>query len=181
VAGNATEEISIFAFFMKHLPILLALGILLAFSGCGIYSLSGATIDGKNINIHQLENKAQNVVPSLASTMTDKLRSRILSQTGLAPVNKDDADYDITGAITAYNVTVTGAQSVQVASKNRLTISVQITFKNRLNEKANFTQTFTRFSDFDASQVLQNVESSLIEDIGNQLADDIFNKAFVNW
>lgn len=181
MAGNATEEISIFAFFMKHLPILLALGILLAFSGCGIYSLSGATIDGKNINIHQLENKAQNVVPSLASTMTDKLRSRILSQTGLAPVNKDDADYDITGAITAYNVTVTGAQSVQVASKNRLTISVQITFKNRLNEKANFTQTFTRFSDFDASQVLQNVESSLIEDIGNQLADDIFNKAFVNW
>ncbi len=71
--------------------------------------------------------------------------------------------------------------NVQVATKNRLTMSVQITFKNRLNEKANFSQTFTRFSDFDASQILQNVEPALIEDIGNQLADDIFNKAFVNW
>ena len=146
-----------------------------------MYSFSGATIEGKNINIHLLDNKARNVVPSLSSTLTDKIRNRILSQTGLAPVSTDNADYDIAGAITSYEVTVTGAQSVQVASKNRLTIAVSITFKNRLNDKAGFTQTFTRFSDFDASQLLQNVENSLIEDIGNQLADDIFNKAFVNW
>jgi len=163
-------------FFLFLLPIFLLLN-----SGCGIYSFSGATIEGKNIYIHQLDNKARNVVPSLSTTLTTKLRSRILSQTGLKPVTKDDADYDMTGAITAYEVTVTGAQSVQVASKNRLTISVQITFKNRLNDKADFSQTFTRFSDFDASQILQNVEAALIEDIGNQLADDIFNKAFVNW
>ncbi len=160
---------------------LLSLPLLLSLTGCGIYSFSGATIEGKNIYIHQLDNKARNVVPSLSSTLTDKLRSRILSQTGLSPVTKDDADYDMTGAITSYEVTVTGATSVQVASKNRLTVSLQITFKNRLNEKSNFTQTFTRFSDFDASQILQNVEPALIEDIGNQLADDIFNKAFVNW
>ena len=120
-------------------------------------------------------------MPSLSSNLTDKIRSRILSQTGLKPVTGDDANYDITGSITTYDVTVTGAQSVQVATKNRLTISVQITFKNKLNEKANFSQTFTRFSDFDASQIIQNVENALIEDIGGQLADDIFNKAFVNW
>ena len=162
--------------YLLFLPLLL-----LSFAGCGIYSFSGATIEGKNINIHSLENKARNVVPSLSATLTDKLRSRILSQTGLSPVTKDDADYDMTGSITSYEVTVTGATGVQVASKNRLTVSLQITFKNRINEKANFSQTFTRFSDFDASQILQSVEPKLIEDIGNQLADDIFNKAFVNW
>lgn len=150
-------------------------------SSCGIYSFSGAHIEGKSINIHLLENKARNVVPNLASTLTDKIRSRILSQSGLSPANKDDADYDITGTITAYEVTVTGAQSVQVATKNRLTITIQIIFKNRLNEKANFTQNFMQFSDFDASQTLQNVEAALIDDIGNRMADDIFNKAFVNW
>jgi hypothetical protein len=154
---------------------------LFAFSGCGVYSFSGATIEGKTLNIHQLENKAQNVVPSLASTLTDKLRSRILSQTGLSPVNKDDADYDMTGSITQYNVTVTGATNVQVASTNRLTVSVQIVFKNRLNDKASFTQTFTRFADFPANQTVDNVQGTLIDDIGNQIADDIFNKAFVNW
>jgi Lipopolysaccharide-assembly len=166
---------------MRQLKVLAVFLGTFLFQGCGIYSFSGATIEGKNINIHQLENRARNIVPSLSTTLTEKLRSRILSQTGLSPSNKDDVDYDMAGNITAYEVTVTGAQNVQTATKNRLTISVQITFKNRLNEKSNFTQTFTRFSDFDASQTLQNVENSLIEDIGNQLSDDIFNKAFVNW
>jgi hypothetical protein len=182
--NRINQHIGLFLFlFMPFKPVLFLLMplSLFLFTGCGVYSFSGATIEGKNINIHQLDNKARNVMPSLSSTLTEKLRSRILSQTGLSPVTKDDADYDMTGAITAYEVTVTGAQSVQVATKNRLTISVLITFKNRINDKASFNQTFTRFSDFDASQLLQNVESALISDIGNQLADDIFNKAFVNW
>ena len=62
-----------------------------------------------------------------------------------------------------------------------ISISVEIIFKNKKNEKANFTQSFNRFADFSATQTLQSVEQKLIEDIGNQLADDIFNKAFVNW
>ncbi len=165
----------------SKLTLLLLLPVLFLAAGCHVYSFSGATIEGKTLNIRLLENKARNVEPSLASTLTDKLRGRILSQTGLSSVNREDADYDMSGDITAYEVTVTGATNVQVASKNRLTLSVKITFKNRLNEKSNFTQTFTRFSDFDASQILDNVKTALIEDIGNQLADDIFNKAFVNW
>lgn len=166
---------------MVFRSLLLSLVCIVLLSGCKVYSFSGATIEGKDINIHLLENKAQNVVPSLAATLTDKLRSRILSQTGLSPVSRDDADYDISGAVVGYTVTVTGATNVQTATKNRLTVSIKITFKNRKNEKANFTQTFSRFADFDASQTLQSVENTLIEDIGNQLADDIFNKAFVNW
>jgi hypothetical protein len=160
------------------LPLLV---LLLALQGCGVYSFTGANIEGKTLNIHLLENRARNVVPSLSAILTDKIRSRILSQTGLSPVNTDNADYDITGSITAYDVTVSGVQSVQVASKNRLTVTLQVTFKNRLNDKASFTQSFTRFADFDEAQVLQNVETGLIDDIGNQLSDDIFNKAFVNW
>ncbi len=166
---------------MRLQSLLLLTVTLLLLAGCGVYSFSGATIEGKTINIHLLENKAQNVVPSLTATLTDKLRSRILSQTGLRSVTSDDADYDIKGAVTGYNVTVSAAQNVQTATKNRLTVSISVTFKNAKNDKASFTQTFARFSDFDASQNLQNIESTLIEDIGNQLADDIFNKAFVNW
>jgi curli biogenesis system outer membrane secretion channel CsgG len=166
--------------FAKRIYILL-LPVLFFFTGCGVYSFSGAHIEGKTLNIHELDNKARNIEPSLAASLTDMLRSRILSQTGLTPVTSDDADYDMTGSITSYEVTVTGATNVQVASKNRLTISVQIVFKNKLNDKASFKQTFTRFSDFDASQILDNVKTALITDIGTQLADDIFNKAFVNW
>jgi hypothetical protein len=150
-------------------------------SGCGVYSFTGASIQGKTINIRVLENKAQNVVPTLSGTLTDKIKNRIISQTGLAPQNSDNTDYDLSGSITMYQVTVSGIQNTQEASQNRLTISVQANFKNRLNDKASFLQTFTRFADFPATQSVQAVEGKLIDDIGNQIADDIFNKAFVNW
>lgn len=155
--------------------------LMIVLYGCGVYSFTGASIEGKNINIHILENRARNVVPTLSPTLTTKIRSRILSLTGLAPTNIETADYDVTGVITQYEVTVAAVQNTQQASKNRLTISVQVTFKNRLNEKGDFEQTFTRFSDFAGNQTLQSAEAVLIEDIGNQLAEDIFNKAFVNW
>lgn len=154
---------------------------ILSLTSCGIYSFTGASIQGKTINIHTLENRAQNVVPTLSATLTDKIRSRILSQTGLAPQNSDQTDYDLSGIITLYQVTVSGVQQTQQAAQSRLTISVQVNFKNRLNEKASFNQTFSRFADFPATQSVQSVESRLIDDIGNQIADDIFNKAFVNW
>ena len=150
-------------------------------AGCGVYSFSGASVEGKTIHFSTLENRARNVVPTLAPTLTEKVRNRILSQTGLSPVNTTEADYDLSGSITGYEFTVSALQNTQVASQNRLTISINITFKNRLNPKADFNQTFSRFADFPAAQSPQQVESRLIEEIGTQLADDVFNKAFVNW
>lgn len=155
--------------------------VIFAFSGCGVYSFTGANIAGTTINIHTLENKARNVVPTLSPSLTQKIRSRILTQTGLAPVTTDNADYDITGAITGYNVTVSGVQNTQTATLNRLTITVQINFKSRLDEKTNFTETFSKFADFPANRTLQSEEARLIDEIGELLATDIFNKAFVNW
>ncbi len=166
---------------MRYLFSIAALLFTILLQSCGVYSFTGASIAGKTINIHVLENRAQNVVPTLNATLTNKIRNRILSQTGLAPQNSDNADYDISGTITLYQVTVSGVSNTQQASQNRLTITVQIDFKNRLDDNASFNQSFTRFSDFPATQTIQAAEAKLIEDIGNQLADDIFNKAFVNW
>jgi hypothetical protein len=165
--------------YARLLPIVLFVCLFLG--SCGVYSLTGASIEGKTINIHTIENKARNIAPTLSPTLTTKIRSRIISQTGLGPVNTDAADYDISGTITSYEVTVSGVQNTQTASQNRLTITIQIKFQNRLDPKADFDQAFTRFADFPASQTLQAAEGRMIEDIGTQLADDIFNKAFVNW
>lgn len=160
---------------------IVCISLLPLFSGCGVYSFSGASVEGKSIRFDPLENRARNVVPTLSASLTEKIRNRILSQTGLDPVTTGEADYEMTGIITTYELTVSGIQNTQQASQNRLTISISMDFKNHVNEKAGFKQTFTRFADFPASQNLQSVESGLIEQIGTELADDIFNKAFVNW
>ncbi len=160
-------------------PLLL---LLLSASGCRFpYSFTGASIQGKTINIYTFENRAPNIVPTLAPTISEKVRNKILSQTGLASKNTEDVDYIMKSAITGYNVTISGMQGATQASQNRLTISLEVEFINKLDEKQNFKQTFSRFADFQASQQLQSVENTLIEEICNQLAEDIFNKAFVNW
>lgn len=165
----------------KNLALISLLLITILQYSCGVYSFTGASVEGKNINFHTFENRARNVMPSLNATLTDKIRNRILSQTGLAPTSSEESDYDLSGSIVGYDVTVTGIQNTQTASQNRLTISIQVDFVNRKNPKASFKQNFSRFADFAATQALQNVENQLIDEIGRQLADDIFNKAFVNW
>lgn len=153
----------------------------LLIDSCGVYSFTGAAIEGKTINVHFIENKARNVVPSLSATFTEKLRQRILSQTSLSQINSESADYDLQGDITDYTVTVASISGTETSAKNRLTITVSIVFVNNKNEKGNFTQSFSRFADFNADQNIQSVENALIAAISDQLADDIFNKAFVNW
>ncbi|MBL7765369.1 MAG: hypothetical protein JNJ58_04715 [Chitinophagaceae bacterium] len=158
----------------------LSLLVIVVLSSCGVYSFTGAAIEGKTINVHYIENNARNLVPTLSPTFTEKLRQRILSQSSLAQLNSDKTDYDLQGSITAYDVTVASINS-ETSAKNRLTISVQIDFENRINEKGNFSQVFTRFADFAADRTVQSVETQLINEISDQLADDIFNRAFVNW
>lgn len=148
---------------------------------CGIYSFTGAAIAGKTINVHFIENNAATIAPSLSATFTQKLRQHIMSLSSLTQLDNDQTDYDIRGAITKYDISVAAIQGTDVSAKNRLTIVVQIEFEDRLDAKNSFSQSFTRFADFPASQNFQSVENVLIEEITDQLKDDVFNRAFVNW
>ena len=168
--------------FLKGLFLAIWIFILgISMSSCHVYSFTGAAIEGKTINIHFIENNARNAVPTLSPAFTQKLRQRIISQTSLSQLNNDLTDYDITGTITNYEISIAAVVGTETSSKNRLTITANIIFVNRKNEKLNFTQNFSRFADFNASQNIQSVESQLIGDISDQLVDDIFNKCFVNW
>src|SRR5690606_2067842 len=118
---------------------LLLSGILL-FAGCGVYSFTGASIDGKTIRIQTMENRAQNVVPTLSANLTDQIRSRILSQTGLAPVNTENADYDISGVITGYQFTVTGVSERSEEHTSELQSREKLVCRLLLEKKNNKTQ-----------------------------------------
>ncbi|MCL6524592.1 MAG: hypothetical protein K6T34_08000 [Thermoflavifilum sp.] len=152
-------------------------------AGCGIYSFTGASVDpnARTINVHFFENRAPIVNPTLAQKFTEALRNKILNQTHLTQVNSDSVDYDISGAITGYTVTTSGVTNVEQGATDRLTITVNVVFKDNLNPKKNFTQSFSRFADFPANQSIDQVADKLITQINDQLTDDIFNKAFSNW
>lgn len=161
--------------------IVIAVTVLLA--GCRMsISLTGGTVDAraKTVAISTFPNNAALVNPTLSQTFTTALKDKIQGQTPLTIVDRD-GDYTIEGEITGYTVNPVAIQGNDTPAMNRLTITVRVRFYNRFDEKQNFDQSFSRYSDYYSSQNLSSVESGLVSDISEALTDDIFNKAFVNW
>ena len=112
--------------------------------------------------------------------MTDALRDYFTSQTNLELVDKG-GDLNIEGAITGYVVQPIAIQGNETAAMNRLTITVSVKFTNKTNEKQNFETTFSRYQDYQSTLNLSSVQDGLIKEINDQLVQDVFNKAVVNW
>lgn len=149
-------------------------------------SLDGASIPAelKTINVGYFENNAQLVVGNLSQDFTEALKSRIRSTTRLS-ITQGDADASLTGNITSYTIepvsvqATTSSNVAPIASANRLTITVNVTYTNKANKKFNFSQSFPAFADFTGDIASQ--EQGLIATITKQLTEDIFNRAFANW
>lgn len=157
--------------------------LLTAVISCRVnYSLSGASIpeNVKTVSIEYFENQAALTNPNFPQIITEALRDKFLTQTRLKLVNSD-GDVHFRGVVTAYQSAPVAVGGNDQASLNRLTISVVVSYENKLNEDQNFNQSFTRFADFAASQNLSSVEDALMNEIASQLVQDIFNRAFLNW
>jgi hypothetical protein len=95
-----------------------------------------------------------------------------------------DADYDVTAFVAQYDVTTAGVAN-QAASINRLTVTVHLALKNRLNDQKlgtpDFETDITRNFDFPAGTNLTDAEATLTPQIVQQMTDDMFNRLFSNW
>ena len=149
---------------------------------CGIYSFSGTSIqpDVYTVNIHYFEYKALRVNPTLSNDLTEALKDQVRRLTRLEQVD-EGGDLDIVGEIIGYDVKAMGVTADEVAAQNRLTVNVKIYFTNNKYPEDNLEQSFSAYADFDATQSLDAVESSICEEIIDQLVEDIFNATVAQW
>ncbi len=161
---------------------LLMVSVVLVFSGCGIYSLTGASVppQAKTISIQYFPNKAALVEPTLSPVFTNILRDKFTTQLNLNMVDRN-GDLAFEGEITDYKTIPVAIQSDQTAAMNRLTITVNVRFVNKFEPDNDFEQKFTEFAEYSSDQDFNSVKATLIEQISDALADDIFNKAVINW
>ena len=166
---------------MKRLIIMIL--SLMAVSGCGIYSFSGTSIqpDVETITINFFEYKALRVNPTLSNDLTEALRKRFRQMTRLEQVEMD-GDLEISGEITGYNVSASSISADEVATQNRLTITVKASYSNRKHPEEDFQdENFSGYADYDSSQILDAVESSLTQEIIEKIVEDIFNASVAQW
>jgi hypothetical protein len=154
------------------------------FQACRVsYSFTGASISPnvKTVAIPRLVNSAPFVVPTLAGTLTNALQDYFTSQTNLDIVDRN-GDLNLEGTITSYAVQPVAIQGNETAAMSRLTITVSVKFSNKTNEKQDWETSFSRYLDFPSTPGLTPAnQETIIAGITEQLVQDIFNKAVVNW
>ena len=173
--------------------VLVFLSIFLLFAGCTIklgggrsygYSLTGASTGGaQTAVILYFQNRSPLIEPSLAQKLTEALKNKILSQTSLKLVNKD-GDVNFEGSIESFGTqptAVPGGNNL-IPQSNRLTVIIKVKFNNSKNPHFDFETTFSRYIDAPGTSTLDAIIATPdYTKLIDQLVDDVFTKAFVNW
>ncbi|CAA0156063.1 LptE family protein [Tenacibaculum maritimum] len=154
----------------------------LSIISCGAYSFTGGnTGDAKTIQIDFFPNQASLVEPSLSQKFTLDLQDLFTRQTNLT-LTSSGGDLHFEGEITDYRITPMSATAQQTAAQNRLTITVNVRFTNRLNEKDDFEKQFSFYDDFGANQQLSgNALEGVLSTILERITQDIFNASVAKW
>ncbi len=163
----------------KHI---LLLSVFFTLLSCGNYSFTGGnTGDAKTIQIDFFPNQAPLVEPVLTQRFTNELQDLFTRQTNLTLTNSN-GDLYFSGEITGYRITPMSGTSNQTAAQNRLTVTVNVRFENKLIEKDSFEKTFSFYSDFDANaQLTGSVLENALDEILERIIQDIFNASVAKW
>jgi hypothetical protein len=162
---------------------ILIVALISSFGCCGVRTtLSGMSIpeQARTVSVQFFRNEAPLSPPTLAQIITESLKDKFIRETKLQLVDRS-ADIEFEGSIIGYNVAPMALQGNETAALNRLTVNINVSYTNKFDEKSEFTTSFSRFADFPGNQALAAVEGALIEDIVQQLVQDVFNRAFINW
>jgi len=167
---------------MKKLKFLLVVLITITLNSCGPYNFTGTgKIDAKTFQVNYFQNNAPLVQPGIERTFTLKLQDIIQNQTNLNLV-RTNGDLTYEGEITNYTITPMAATADLTAAQNRLTITVNVRYTNKNNEKDNFEKPFSFYYDYPGTQQL--IGSSLttaLDIIFERITQDVFNESLAKW
>jgi len=155
-----------------------------ALAGCSVsYKFNGASIDytkTKTITIVDFPIRASYVWGPMAPMFNSELKDIFASHTRLSQV-KRGGDLQIEGEITQYNQRNKSVSSEGYSAQTELSMTVNVRFTNRVNQKENFEKQFTATQTYETTQSLNAVQEELVEAMVKDLTEQIFNATVANW
>lgn len=157
------------------------------FSGCGMYSMSGAATTAKTIQIEPFFNNTDLGPANLGQNFTNKLKDYYQQNSSLRVVSAN-GELQLEGTIIQYAVAPVAPVSSSdpnrptQAALTRLTIGIRANYVDTIEPKNSFKdKTFSFYADFPNEQNLITVQESLEKKIFDQIFIDIFNATLANW
>ena len=166
----------------KNLKYIILIIISTTINSCGIYNFTGTgKIDAKTFQVNYFQNNAPLIEPGIERTFTLKLQEIIQNQTNLN-LTKTNGDLVYEGEITDFRVSPMTATAEQKASQNRLTITVNVRFKNKNKEADDFEKTFSFYDDYDGDTQLTGEQlNKSLNLIFERITQDVFNESLAKW
>jgi len=146
------------------------------------YKFEGGSINydlTKTIHIADFPNRTPFYSP-MAPMFNQALRKRFIEQTRLKEVSAN-ADIEIEGEITGFDIQGMAVKSDAYSSQTRLTITVRIRYINNKQSGKDVDQSFSAFQEFSSTESLDAVQDQLAPKIINDLVDMIYNATVASW
>lgn len=157
---------------------------LFTLSSC--YSFTGSSLspETKTILIKNFPNNSALVNPNLSQDFTMALQNMFLQRTSLKGTN-ENPDILIEGYISDYSITPSTISANQnsgiPAAQNKLTISVNVNYENKIEPQKNFNKTFSGEATFSSDLSINEIETSQVRIANERIINQIFNEIVANW
>lgn len=169
---------------LRLITVTLALVLTFVINSCSIsFKRNGSALDYsvyKTIHVSEFPIRAALVYPPLQQMFENELLDYIEKNTRLQTTD-GNADLELEGEITGYSLSPQAVAEDGYASQTRLTITVRIKYTNNREENKDVDQTVSAYRDFDASQMLTDVQDQLCDEISKELVELIFNATLGDW
>lgn len=152
-------------------------------AACGIYSFTGASIPEhlRTVAVPLAEVRAQGAAVDLDRQLTDALIERFADQTRLSlEPDEEAADVVLRATIQRYTITPVAVTGDEIASLNRVTLVVDILYRDRVQDEDRLRRTFTASADYVPSEGAEG-EAAAATLAVEQIAGDVFTAATSNW
>ncbi len=167
---------------MRILSIILLVFIAWIVTSCKIsYSLSGANTGIlQTVSVNYFQNRAALAPPVLSQFFTEEFKDLCERQTNLNLI-KGPGDAHFEGEIIAYSTRPMAIGEADKVELTRFTIGIKVRYINIIDGEKDFEETFSQFRDFESQLAFESVQAELTDQIIEDITEDIFNRAFVNW
>ena len=156
--------------------------VMLLIPGCAWYSFTGASIPEhlNTVAIPLVEDNTVSTVTGLDDEMTRLLVDRFVRQTRLSLENDEQsADALLRVVINRYTNQPTSVSGQEQATRNRVTVAVQVTYVDQTTGTDLVSRSFSAFEEYDPFDPSQE-ETAAFAAL-EKIADDVFTAATSNW
>ncbi len=156
--------------------------VLINFTGCCVYSFTGASVPQhlKTIAIPIAEDRSGSGEPGLKELLTDQLVQKFINDNTLQVTEKVNADALLDCVI----LPLSDAPAIVSAGENvqarRITINVQVTYKDLVKRKTIFDKKFSNYGDYPSGGTISQRRDA-IQTAVDKITEDILLDTVSGW